>query len=49
MAVISIPKALRDKLGEEATEALTDVIKWMFIFWTVQIGAIIGILFTFFK
>ncbi|RKX73314.1 MAG: hypothetical protein DRP87_19140 [Spirochaetes bacterium] len=27
MAVISIPKALRDKLGEEATEALTDMIR----------------------
>jgi len=27
MAVIYIPKALRDKLGDEATEALTEVIR----------------------
>ncbi len=27
MAVITIPKPLRDKLGDEATEGLTDVIK----------------------
>lgn len=27
MPVISIPKPLRDKLGEEATEALTEVIR----------------------
>ena len=27
MAVISIPKVLRDKIGEEATDALTEVIK----------------------
>jgi len=27
MPVISIPRSLREKLGDEATEALTDVIK----------------------
>jgi len=111
MTIITIPKALREKLGDEGTDALvelfnqsgdrqkenilefveekferrlseeigrvnqritdetakldkritdetakleiakvrTELIKWMFIFWIGQIGAILGILFAFFK
>ena len=33
----------------EIQAAKADMIRWMFIFWVGQIGAIIGILFAFFK
>jgi len=33
----------------ELANVRADLIKWMFIFWVGQIGAIIGILFAFFK
>ena len=109
MAIISVPKPLRDKLGEEGSDALislmnqqsesakgdvieiagekferrlseemakvnerfsevneriteetsrldvkiseshTNLIKWMFIFWIGQVGALLAILFAFFK
>ena len=80
MTVIAIPKILRDKLGDEGSEALIDIlnksqdkseehilevaeerfekrlaqvesriIRWMFIFWVGQIGAITSILFAFFR
>lgn len=102
MKLISIPKVLREKLGEDGADALLELInqanegikgdvieisserfekklveeisklrvefteklslldtkisnvqanliKWMFIFWIGQIGAILGILFAFFK
>jgi hypothetical protein len=96
--LIAIPKALREKLGEEGTNGLVDLlnsqsqnsgnsittfveekferrlseeiskvhdeisklrvemhknqaatIRWMFIFWVGQIGALLGILFAFFS
>ncbi len=93
--LISIPKSLRETLGEEASEDLvelmnnfaaysqdsittrveerferrmaeelaklkveiieqihtvhTSTIRWMFLFWVGQIGALIGILFAFFR
>ena len=76
MTVIAIPKVLREKLGDEGSEALIEIlnksedkskehimevaeekfekrlakvksriIKWMFILWVRQIGAITSILF----
>ncbi len=89
--LIAIPKALREKLGEEGANDLVDLlnsnaqnsgnsitafveekferrlseemaklrgemhknqvatIRWMFVFWVGQIGAILGILFAFFR
>ncbi|MDY7027382.1 MAG: hypothetical protein SVR04_03695 [Spirochaetota bacterium] len=89
--LIAIPKALREKLGEEGTNGLVDLlnsqaqnsgnsittfveekferrlseelsklriemhknqaatIRWMFVFWVGQIGALLGILFAFFS
>lgn len=91
MAIISVPKPLREKLGEEGSDALIELlnrqtesekgdiiqlveekferrlseemakvnerisavqanlIKWMFLFWIGQVGAILGILFAFFR
>lgn len=91
MPLISVPKVLREKLGEEGADALVelinatseqakgdvltfveekferrlteevarldmkisevkaDLIRWMFIFWVGQLGAILGILFAFFR
>ena len=80
MSVIAIPRILREKLGDEGSEALVEIlnmsegqskehilevaeekfekrlaqvesriIRWMFIFWVVQIGAVTSILFAFFK
>jgi hypothetical protein len=71
MSVIAIPKPLREKLGDDATDALvqivrelekkdeivtkdflerrlaelkTDLLKWMFLFWAGQIGAMFALL-----
>ena len=91
MEIITVPRTLRDKLGDDGTDSLitllnrsnenlkedvlvfveekferqlteeiskvnqkisesnANTIKWMFIFWVGQIGAILGILFAFFK
>lgn len=40
---------IETKLIEKISKSHSDVIKWMFIFWVGQIGAILGILFAFFK
>jgi len=37
------------KLQVDMHQLRADLIKWMFIFWNGQIGAILGILFAFFK
>jgi hypothetical protein len=37
------------RLSEEIGTLRAELIKWMFIFWIGQVGAILGILFTFFK
>ncbi len=37
------------KVREEIHETHTETIRWMFLFWVGQIGALIGILFAFFK
>jgi translation elongation factor EF-G len=39
----------REELLEMIHDTKTSMIKWMFIFWIGQIGAIVGILFAFFK
>ena len=38
-----------ESLRTEMQAAKTDTIKWMFIFWIGQVGALIGILFAFFS
>ena len=40
---------VRIKLSEKIQKSKTDTIKWMFIFWIGQIGAVLGILFAVFK
>ena len=40
---------LRYDIRKEMGEHKTDTIKWMFIFWIGQMGAIVGIIFLFFK
>lgn len=40
---------VNERITEEISSTRTDLIKWMFIFWIGQIGAILGILFAFFK
>jgi hypothetical protein len=89
--IITVPEALRDKLGPEGAKALADLLnetsvqtrenviemaadrferrlaeelgklradmgafegritRWMFVFWIGQIGALLGILFAFFR
>ncbi|MBO8130785.1 MAG: hypothetical protein H0Z29_04600 [Candidatus Marinimicrobia bacterium] len=45
-------KRLSEELAKvkiEIAEVKSEIIKWMFIFWIGQIGAILGILFAFFK
>jgi len=37
------------KVEQKISESQANMIKWMFIFWLGQIGALIGILFAFFK
>lgn len=37
------------KVRHEMAELKADVIRWMFIFWVGQLGAILGILFAFFR
>jgi len=37
------------RLHQKISETKADIIKWMFIFWLGQIGALLGILFAFFK
>ncbi|HKJ67614.1 MAG TPA: hypothetical protein VKA68_06625 [bacterium] len=40
---------LDTRMTTEIAKVRTELIKWMFIFWIGQIGAILGILFAFFK
>jgi len=40
---------INERITKEILSTKTDLIKWMFIFWIGQIGAIIGILLAFFK
>jgi len=40
---------VKTELIERIEKKHSDTIKWMFIFWVGQIGAILGILFAFFK
>ena len=43
---------LHKEIGDvrkEISESKADMIKWMFIFWIGQVGAILGILYLFFK
>ena len=37
------------KLRVEVSKVQSNLIKWMFVFWLGQVGAIIGILFAFFR
>lgn len=37
------------KVRQEMAELKADLIRWMFIFWVGQLGAILGILFAFFR
>ena len=37
------------KLDVKISETKADLIRWMFVFWMGQIGALLGILFTFFR
>jgi flagellar capping protein FliD len=37
------------RLRQELAEVKADLIRWMFIFWVGQLGAILGILFAFFR
>jgi hypothetical protein len=43
------PAKLRIELTEQIHSVKTATIRWMFLFWVGQIGALIGILFAFFK
>ena len=40
---------IKTELIERIEKKHSDTIRWMFIFWVGQIGAILGILFAFFK
>ncbi|MBO8132133.1 MAG: hypothetical protein H0Z29_11620 [Candidatus Marinimicrobia bacterium] len=40
---------IKTELIERIEKKHSDTVKWMFIFWVGQIGAILGILFAFFK
>jgi len=40
---------VRTELSGKISNSYASLIKWMFIFWLGQIGAILGILFAFFK
>ena len=40
---------LRSELFEKLQQNHTSTIRWMFLFWVGQIGAMVGILFAFFK
>ena len=40
---------VNQRISESISGTKADLIKWMFIFWIGQIGAILGILFAFFK
>ncbi len=37
------------KVNNNISEAKSEIIKWMFIFWAGQIGVFLGLLFAFFK
>jgi hypothetical protein len=37
------------RVRQEMAEMKADLIRWMFIFWVGQLGAILGILFAFFR
>jgi hypothetical protein len=40
---------LRGEMVERIESVRSELIKWMFVFWVGQIGAIVGILFAFFR
>jgi len=40
---------LRGEMIERIESVRSELIKWMFVFWVGQIGAIVGILFAFFR
>ena len=40
---------VEERFERRLAEVRTDLVRWMFIFWVGQIGAILGILFAFFK
>jgi len=40
---------VNERITAENSKTRADLIKWMFIFWIGQIGAIMGLLFAFFK
>ena len=40
---------LRGEMVERIESVQSELIKWMFVFWVGQIGAIVGILFAFFR
>jgi hypothetical protein len=40
---------LRGEMIERIESVRSELIKWMFVFWVGQIGAMVGILFAFFR
>ncbi|MDZ7725894.1 MAG: hypothetical protein U5R06_24495 [candidate division KSB1 bacterium] len=40
---------VNERITSENSKTRPDLIKWMFIFWIGQVGALLGILFAFFK
>lgn len=44
MAIITVPKGLRVDLSEKIQKSKIDTIKWMFLFYIGQVGALAGIL-----
>ncbi|MDZ7725628.1 MAG: hypothetical protein U5R06_23090 [candidate division KSB1 bacterium] len=40
---------VNERITLENSKTRADLIKWMFIFWIGQVGALLGILFAFFK
>ena len=40
---------VNERITAENSKTRADLIKWMFIFWIGQVGALLGILFAFFK
>jgi hypothetical protein len=42
-------ESVRSELSGRIESVRSELIKWMFVFWVGQIGAIVGILFAFFR
>ncbi|MDZ7724861.1 MAG: DUF1640 domain-containing protein [candidate division KSB1 bacterium] len=49
ITIADVEKRLDNRITEEVSRTRADLIKWMFIFWIGQIGAMLGLLFAFFK